>query len=489
MRLSTKHANQQTITMYDFTGGLNSSISPENIGENQLFRVVNMEPDGASGLLKTVAGTKEVLTVPFKIYSAYYDRINKKFILVSIEDEGKKIYAVNSKNPTREGLTSLATLSGDLKPIYTLWEDGVLIASGGKLQYYDGEAVQTLSTSPDKCSGVYVRNGRVLVSDTEQNKIVYSAVGDEENWEENTNDDSSSKWVETGYKDGGKFIGMVNLSDAIIIFKDNGYVYRLTGNFPDWNMQEISRQLDCGGRLSFCSLTNTVLVLGQYNIQMLDTTQDYSDIKAGSISTQITNQLQQMPLDAQIVFIPPLNQVWIIGENGFVLIYSTTYKSFFTRQFNSNVITAFSYENNVFVVKENGIYVLDDSSFVDSVEDGSFANLSWSFTSKRMVSAHEYLLKKFQINVSPAFLDAEKDSINVGRIKLIIPTSTKYADDSELIYDNDTLIYNNTTKIYPEVAMSSTIKCVQRSRAITVKGNGRHGRLVINSIKLDIVEV
>ena len=222
---------------------------------------------------------------------------------------------------------------------------------------------------------------------------------------------------------------------------------------------------------------------------MLDTTQDYSDIKAGSISTQITNQLQQMPLDAQIVFIPPLNQVWIIGENGFILIYSTTYKSFFTRQFNSNVITAFSYENNVFVVKENGIYILDDSSFVDSIEDGSFANLSWSFTSRRMVSAHEYLLKKFQINVSPAFLDAEKDSINVGRIKLIIPTSTKYADDSELIYDNDTLIYNNTTKIYPEVAMSSTIKCVQRSRAITVKGNGRHGRLVINSIKLDIVEV
>ncbi len=490
MRLSTKHANQQTITMYDFTGGLNSSISPENIGENQLFNVVNMEPDGASGLLKTVAGTRNVFTVPFEIYSAYYDKINKKFILISKEGTERKIYAVSSNNPSRESLgTSLATLSGDLKPIYTLWEDGVLIASGGKLQYFSGDSIQTISKSPDKCSGVYVRNGRVLVADTTKNKIVYSAVGDEENWDEATNDTSSSKWVETGYKDGGNFIGMVNLSDAIIIFKDNGYVYRLTGNFPDWNMQEISRQLDCGGRMSFCSLTNTVLVLGQYNLQMLDTTQDYSDIKAGSVSIQVANRLQQMPQDAQVVYVPPLNQAWIIGDNGFVLIYSTTYKSFFTRQFNSEIVTVFSNENDVFIVKKHGIYALYDGSFEDSIDDGSFTNLAWSFTSRRMVSNHEYLLKKFQINVSPAFNDAEKDSISIGRIKLNIPTKTKYADDSEFIYDNDTLIYNNIAKIYPEVAMSSTIKCVQRTRALTIKGNGRHGRLVINSIKLDVAEV
>ena len=167
MRLSTKHSNQQTINMYDFTGGLNSSVSPENIGENQLFKVMNMEPDGASGLLKTVSGTRLVLSTPFNIYSAFFDRINHKFLIISDEgDSGKKIYAVSSTNPTRETLEPLADLSGDLKPIYTLWEDGVLIASGGKLQYFDGDAVQTITTSPDKCSGVYVRNGRVLVANT-----------------------------------------------------------------------------------------------------------------------------------------------------------------------------------------------------------------------------------------------------------------------------------------------------------------------------------
>ena len=142
MRLSTKHSNQQTITMYDFTGGLNSSVSPENIGENQLFKVMNMEPDGASGLLKTVSGTRLVLSTPFNIYSAFFDRINHKFLIISDEgDSGKKIYAVNSTNPTRETLEPLADLSGDLKPIYTLWEDGVLIASGGKLacSQYGGE--------------------------------------------------------------------------------------------------------------------------------------------------------------------------------------------------------------------------------------------------------------------------------------------------------------------------------------------------------------
>ena len=102
-------------------------------------------------------------------------------------------------------------------------------------------------------------------------------------------------------------------------------------------MKEISRQIDCGGRLSFCSLTNTVIVLGQYNLQMLDTTQDYSDVKAGSLSTQVTNELLNVPMDADVIYLPPLNQVWVIGNNGFVLIYSTTFKSFFTRQFNSQV--------------------------------------------------------------------------------------------------------------------------------------------------------
>ena len=490
MRLSVKHTNQQTITMRDFTGGVNSSVSPENIGENQLFKVMNMEPDGASGLLKTVAGTKNILKTSFNIFSAFFDKINHTFIIISDEgDVGKKIYSVSASNIRKENIKYLAQLSGDLKPIYTSWEDGVLIASGGKLQYYDGSAIQTISTSPDKCSGVYVRNGRVLVANTAKNTINYSAIGDETNWTEDTNNPSGAQWLETGYKDGGTFIGMANLSDDIIIFKNNGYAYRLTGNFPNWNMQEISRNIDCGGRLSFCSLTNTVIVLGQYNLQMLDTTQDYSNVKAGSLSTQVTNELLNIPVDADVVYLPPLNQVWVIGNNGFVLIYSTTFKSFFIRQFNSDIRTVFSSENTVFIIKADGIYQLDDASFVDSIDGGTMTNLAWSFTSRRLVSEHEFLLKRAQINVSPTFLDAKKDSISVGRVKLNIPTETKYADDSDIIYDNDTLIYNNNTKIYPEVAMSNIIKCVYRAKALTVKGNGVNGRLVLNSINFDIAEV
>ena len=222
---------------------------------------------------------------------------------------------------------------------------------------------------------------------------------------------------------------------------------------------------------------------------MLDTTQDYSDVKAGSLSTQVTNELLNVPMDADVIYLPPLNQVWVIGNNGFVLIYSTTFKSFFTRQFNSAVQTVFSYENAVFVVKADGIYQLDDASFSDAIDDGTMVSLAWNFTSRRLVSNHEFLLKRVQINVSPSFLDAKKDAISVGRIKLGIPTETKYADDSDLIYDNDTLIYNNNTKIYPEVAMSNMTKCVYRSKALTVKGNGVNGRLVINSINFDVAEV
>lgn len=49
MRLATKHANQQTVTLYDFTGGLNTSTTEETIADNQLAVAVNVEVDSVTG--------------------------------------------------------------------------------------------------------------------------------------------------------------------------------------------------------------------------------------------------------------------------------------------------------------------------------------------------------------------------------------------------------------------------------------------------------
>ena len=216
MQLTTKHQNQQTLVRADFSGGLNTSANVDGIAENQLSVAVNVEVDHATGRLKTVAGTTDILFLE-NIFAAMYDEINKTLLLVTAD---KTVYATDLNT-----VRTLGRLNGNLYPISASWENGLLIASGDKLQYFNGESLLTID-SPNATS-VYIRAGRVLVTD--ENNVRYSGVGDETNWTEDTNDDSSSKFVEAGYKDGGKLIGMVNLSQDILLIKNNHRLYRLSG--------------------------------------------------------------------------------------------------------------------------------------------------------------------------------------------------------------------------------------------------------------------
>ena len=58
MRISSEHANQQTVRFSDFSGGLNTTDAPESIAENELSRSINVEI--YNGQLKTVAGDRAV---------------------------------------------------------------------------------------------------------------------------------------------------------------------------------------------------------------------------------------------------------------------------------------------------------------------------------------------------------------------------------------------------------------------------------------------
>ena len=84
-------------------------------------------------------------------------------------------------------------------------------------------------------------------------------MGDEETWLTNSSDESSGVFVEAGYKDGGQLLAMVNLSQDVLIIKNNRRVYRLSGEYPDWQMNEVSRDVEARGRLSVCAVADSVL--------------------------------------------------------------------------------------------------------------------------------------------------------------------------------------------------------------------------------------
>ena len=113
MKKTCKHAEQQqTIARADFTGGLNTSMSAEDVAENQLASVLNMEIDHTNGKLRTVAGTRDILTTP-DIFAAIYDLINGVMLIVKND---KQVYLADFDGNI--GGNSLGKLTGDLYPKY-----------------------------------------------------------------------------------------------------------------------------------------------------------------------------------------------------------------------------------------------------------------------------------------------------------------------------------------------------------------------------------
>ena len=506
MKLSNKHQepSPSIIVREDFSGGLNLAINPDGIAENQLIVAENVEAERNSGRLKTVAGTVDVLTSYYEIFAAMYDGINK-VILIVYADKNVRIF-----NPILGTFSStLGKLSGDLYPVSTAWEDGLLIASGGKLQYFNGTTLDTIANSFDS-EFVYTREGRVLTTSSD-NVIHFSAKGNETDWtEEDTVIDADSKWLEVGYKDGGKTLGMINLSKDILIIKNNRRVYRISGGFPDWTIEEVSRNIECVGRLSFCSVSDAVFVLGKNEFQNLQADQSYGDVKAENVGRLVVGELQKLPENAKVRFVPPLNQIWCVGVDGVVMIFDLNFNAWFKRKFNSAVIDVISIGTSVIVVKPDRISILDQNTFFDNGEA-----LKWKFQAQRLVAHNIFLLKRTQVSFVPFSENLYTGQINVGHVRVPLPiperdikvegnTSKVYKNYTKVsplarklgtyelgeeVFDNVSPVFENDEKVFNRQTFIKESRNVFRAKFLDIKGFGEGGGFLLNRITFDVVEV
>ena len=109
MKPATKHPNQQTVMLSDFSGGLNTSVTDELISEKQLWKVANMEVDENNGVLRTVKGTTELFdftdeNVAFKAMA--YDVINKVVLLFG-RDKSIRAYFLKENTTLSEHWTAI----------------------------------------------------------------------------------------------------------------------------------------------------------------------------------------------------------------------------------------------------------------------------------------------------------------------------------------------------------------------------------------------
>ena len=464
MRLGVKHENQFQIVHADFSGGLNTSTSVDGIAENQLARTINLEVDHATGKLKTVAGTIDLLKFE-NLFAAMYDEISRKLLLVN---KDKKIFAFDLE--TNILGEELGTLSEDLYPICTSWEDGLLIASGGKHQYFNEENLITLN-SPN-ANSVCVQAGRVLVIDA--NNLYLSGVGDETNWLEDANNDSSAKFLEVGYKDGGELVGMVSLPNGVLLVKNNRRVYRLNIGFPTWSLVEISRNTEISGRLSICEVADLLFVLGRNEVQNIQAANIYGNAKPQNISLLIESEIKKVSENSLLRYVPKLNQVWILNGE-FVLMFDLMTQNWYKRQFNSVVTDVISIGDEVLIIKPDRVSKLDENIFFDSDEE-----LTWTFKGKRHISHYDYLLKNTLVSFTPLDNDLTSGEISAGKVKVKLSLNERGSSTRRrLIHDDE--------QERPTVLAQN--RNVYRNKFLDIEGHGSTGGIIFNSIILDVVEV
>lgn len=503
MRLASKHGeNQRSILQGDFTGGLNTSMSAEDIGENQLADVLNMEIDHNNAKLRTVAGTIDILRTP-EICAAIHDLING-MILVVMKD--RRIHLADFDG--RISIQSLGKLTGKLYPKYCPWESGVLIASGGQLQYFNGAGLLVLNSPP--ADDVFVRAGRVGI--VHGSTIRYSGVGDENNWHEDSNVESASKFAEIGYKDGSRVIGVAPLSQNVLVFKTNQICYRLVDEYPRWSVVEVAKNIGCNGRLSYSAVGDDVFVLGGDEAYLIQQPY-YGNAKPEDIAALVKDEIRKLPRGAPVKYLAPLSQVWCIGRDGSVMVFDMQVKSWFKRQFNSVVLDVFSVGDDVFIVKPDRISKLDKGPFKDNGE-----YMHWRFFTQRLVSHHDFLLKRTKVSVTPLNHEYYCGEIRCGRVTLPLPVSNAALE----VFGNNTPIYGNKTPVMREDRRKATLlpqrpdesvfdsdqplfgnrhKIFQtnthiiesrntfRSKYLDVSGHGEGGGFILHSIVLDVAEV
>ena len=224
-----------------------------------------------------------------------------------------------------------------------------------------------------------------------------SGVGDKTNYTEDANIDSSAKFLEVGYKDGGELVGMVSFVG-------------------------ISREVDLSGRLSTCAVADSVFVLGSSDVQNLQAANVYGNAKPQNIALLIESEIKSLSKNSLVRYVPKLNQIWILNGN-FVLMFDLVTQSWFKRQFNSKILDVLTIGDEILIIKPDRVSKLDENIFSDSG-----AELTWSFQGRRHISHYDYLLKNTTVSYTP--LDAELTNGKISAGKVVVNLSLKESGSS-----------------------------------------------------------
>lgn len=507
---SNKHINKrgqaisQRVIYPSFDGGLNLSMPPESIARNELREALNVEFSPETGAMTVRGGVVAMKYSTIPIGEALAVPNSRCFIFRRNNSTVLYYYAFSSYSSFTGALTGKEDLS------IVAWEDYWLIASGGKLQKLVDINTQprliTISSSPSKCRYVFVRSGRVgVVSDDDT--LTFSGVGDCEQWTNDPEDDSTSQFVEIGYKDGMNINAVVPLSKDLIVFKSpeneigKGIIYRLTGDFPNWQVLETAHNTGTFSSRTAQIIGNDIVYITLEGVASLSSVTEYGEVKTSWPDRKVSGALTRL-LDktAQLWNIPSKQQLWVLPSEREKRIWVFDYMRKIWTQFEfQNVLKYASVSGNeLYVFTErnicqfNPLYSHDEYiNELQGVHDNPYVRENKTITGKLRLGT---LLMSMQTLVKGAYLSFYIMPEGEGKLMLgnfVMPLVSTL--DNDFIYDapNDTQYASeDDDPLFSKTGvMTARRRCIVRDWAITPEIVLKGGGSSVSSVGLETVDV
>jgi hypothetical protein len=353
----------------NLTGGMDIATDPFFLYKDATCAqlIENMEFDSEGERLMSRRGLgSPIQTFDSNIRYIWYDYGMNDYLIFL---ENKNVYKYEyGGTPSLIGV-----INGDLthNPQITRYTNAngtyLLIASGGTLQYYEysGTSISTDLSYP-LIDGIMERFTRMLVYESSTNNIKYSGVADPFNWTENSNDASAMKDLDVG--DVSPVVGIYPLADVIIVFKENGRIYKIANEPEDWNVSLVGTDSDFVSRDSMTNFEEDVVFFSRQGLRSLATTETYGDFTTAEVGEKMNPEMKKDYSSSYMVKDQRTNQLFINPNRGkIVYVYHYRLKAFTKWTFPENVLTIAPAIDRTLVGIGKEVFNLDSKNNVDVV--------------------------------------------------------------------------------------------------------------------------
>jgi hypothetical protein len=486
-KLANKHANAELVTFADFSGGLNLALPPESISNGELQEAVNLEFESDTGALKVRGGLAPV----HEFDEPVTDIVNTADGSVLLVRAGN-VYQFNT---AVYGITDLGAVDGDKPASAALWDEkNVAVCFGGHIYLYEPTGALTqidTEDAPAEAEILYVRGGRVCVASAGSDTIRVSAVGDASNWIEDSEDDSTAKRLDIGYKDGRDIRAIAATLGTILVFKcpegqpERGRIYRLQGDFPDWAVTPYSEGESAWNAQSVANVGNDIMFLTREGMANISSVTEYGDFKLGWAGAKVNPRMSaRLTALCSLQNVPEKSQLWVMdGVSGDVWVYhySIGEGAWTTFSFGEAVTAVGSSNGVTFVALGTKLYRMDDLLEFDY---GNGTHIDCRLKPKTIMRRNQVLLKQIMVR-----FDTNEDSeihVRVENMRLII----KYDESGHEAFSDDEDAYtDNEPLVPPPIQKAVRRRCNIRRWAITPEVVVIVGAFSMTLMELEIAEV